>query len=151
LEMAEKESLSLTILMPCLNEAATVGISIREAVAFLEKNRIWGEILVVDNGSVDGSAAIAERCGARVIIQPQKGYGNALRMGIAHSRGRVIILGTVIPPMTSFIWKKCMPCFPPANGTWLLATALPGVWRKAVCLCPISGAFISFPGWAENV
>ena len=93
MEIAEKESLSLTILMPCLNEAATVGSSIREAAAFLEKNRIRGEILVVDNGSVDGSAAIAERCGARVIIQPQKGYGNALRMGIAHSRGRVIILG----------------------------------------------------------
>jgi len=93
LEMWEKESLNLTILMPCLNEAATVGISIREAAAFLEKNRIQGEILVVDNGSSDASAAIAESCGARVIPQPQMGYGNALRTGLANSRGSVIILG----------------------------------------------------------
>ena len=84
--MREKESMNLTILMPCLNEAATVGISIREAAAFLEKNRICGEILVVDNGSTDGSAKLAESCGARVIAQPKKGYGNALRAGLAHSR-----------------------------------------------------------------
>jgi len=93
LEMREKESLNLTILMPCLNEAATVGISIREAAAFLEKNGIRGEILVVDNGSTDGSAAIAESCGARIISQTQRGYGNALRTGMANSRGRVMILG----------------------------------------------------------
>lgn len=93
MEMAEKESLTLTILMPCLNEAATVGISIREAAAFLEKNRIRGEILVVDNGSTDGSAAIAKEHGARVIAQPQRGYGNALRFGLSHSRGSVVILG----------------------------------------------------------
>ena len=93
MEMREKESLSLTILMPCLNEAATVGISIREAAAFLEKNQILGEILVVDNGSADGSAAIAESFGARVITQSRKGYGNALRTGMANSRGKVIILG----------------------------------------------------------
>ena len=93
MEMREEESLNLTILMPCLNEAATVGISVREAAAFLEKNRIRGEILVVDNGSTDASAAIAESCGARVVAQPQKGYGNALRTGLAHSRGSVIIMG----------------------------------------------------------
>lgn len=91
--MLEKESLTLTILMPCLNESATVGISIREAMTFLKENHIRGEILVVDNGSGDGSAGIAESHGARVILQPQKGYGNALRAGIASSRGRVILLG----------------------------------------------------------
>lgn len=93
MERLEKESLMLTILMPCRNEAATVGISIREAAAFLERSKLRGEILVVDNGSADGSAAIAERCGARVISQPRKGYGNALRFGLSRSRGSVIILG----------------------------------------------------------
>lgn len=93
MELLEKESLMLTILMPCLNESATVGISIREARAFLQDNHIRGEILVVDNGSVDGSAAVAESHGARVIAQPRKGYGNALRMGLTHSRGKVILLG----------------------------------------------------------
>ena len=93
MEILEKESLTLTILMPCLNEAATVGISIREAMVFLEENHISGEILVVDNGSLDDSAAIGEHHGARVIAQPRKGYGNALQMGITNSRGKVIILG----------------------------------------------------------
>lgn len=93
MEMREKESLDLSIVMPCLDEAATVCISIKEALTFLEDNQIRGEVLVVDNGSADDSASIAECCGARVIAQPRKGYGNALRMGIANSRGRVIILG----------------------------------------------------------
>ena len=93
MEMLEKENVSLTILMPCLNEAATVGSSIREAAAFLEKYGITGEILVVDNGSTDNSAAMAESCGAKVLIQPERGYGNALRTGLAHSRGKAIILG----------------------------------------------------------
>ena len=91
--MLEKESLELTILMPCLNEAATVAISIREALEFLKEHEIPGEVLLVDNGSTDGSSAIAENCGARVILQPRKGYGNALRTGMANSRGRIIILG----------------------------------------------------------
>lgn len=93
MEMLEKESLDLTILMPCLDEAATVGISIREALEFLREHNISGEVLVVDNGSTDGSAAIAESCGARVISQMRRGYGNALRFGIAASRGHSIILG----------------------------------------------------------
>ena len=87
MELLKRESLELSIVMPCLNEAATVGICIREAETFLEKNRLRGEILVVDNGSTDGSASLAESFGARVITQLQKGYGNALRMGIASSRG----------------------------------------------------------------
>lgn len=91
--MLEKESLELTILMPCLNEAATVAISIREALDFLKEHKIPGEVLLVDNGSTDGSADIAENSGARVISCPQKGYGNALRFGIAASHGRIILLG----------------------------------------------------------
>lgn len=93
MELLEKESLDLTILMPCLNEAQTVGICIREAKEFLEKKRISGEILVVDNGSVDASAKIALEQGARVVPEPRKGYGSALRTGIAHSRGRSILMG----------------------------------------------------------
>lgn len=91
--MREKERLDLSIVMPCLNEAATVGICVKEALDFLEENQIRGEVLVVDNGSTDGSAAIAEQQGARTIAQPEKGYGNALRTGIANSRGRIILLG----------------------------------------------------------
>ena len=93
MEMREQNDLDLSIVMPCLNEAATVGICVRDAESFLRANGLSGEILVVDNGSTDGSGAIAEKSGARVIREPKRGYGNALKAGIAHSRGTVILMG----------------------------------------------------------
>lgn len=93
MQMAEKESLALTVVMPCLNEAAAVAFCVEEAKAFLTGEGLSGEILVVDNASEDGSASAAKEAGARVIREPVRGYGNALRRGIAHSRGRVIIMG----------------------------------------------------------
>jgi glycosyltransferase involved in cell wall biosynthesis len=83
----------LTILMPCLNEAATVGNCIAKARGFLERAGIDGEVLVADNGSDDGSRALAERAGARVVQVAERGYGAALAGGIAAARGRYIIMG----------------------------------------------------------
>jgi len=83
----------LTILMPCLNEAATVGSCIAKARGFLERAGIEGEVLIADNGSQDGSRALAERAGARVIDVAKRGYGAALAGGIAAARGRYIIMG----------------------------------------------------------
>jgi glycosyltransferase involved in cell wall biosynthesis len=83
----------LTILMPCLNEAATVGGCIAKARGFLERTGIEGEVLIADNGSVDGSRALAERAGARVVEVAERGYGAALAGGIAAARGRYIIMG----------------------------------------------------------
>jgi glycosyltransferase involved in cell wall biosynthesis len=83
----------LTILMPCLNEAATVGSCIAKARGFLERAGIEGEVLVADNGSDDGSRALAERAGARVVEVARRGYGAALAGGIAAARGRYIIMG----------------------------------------------------------
>ena len=93
MEMREKQSADLSIVMPCLNEADAVGISVKEAFAFMEKNQIQGEVLVVDNGSEDASSEAAEKAGAKVIRQPKRGYGSAIRTGIARSRGGVIIIG----------------------------------------------------------
>jgi glycosyltransferase involved in cell wall biosynthesis len=83
----------LTILMPCLDEAATVAGCVGEARAFLERSRIDGEVLVADNGSSDGSAELAAAAGARVIGVAQRGYGAALRAGLAAARGRYVIIG----------------------------------------------------------
>ena len=80
-------SLDLTILMPCLNEAETLAQCIEKARRGLERAGVAGEILIADNGSTDGSQAIAEKLGARVVPVPEKGYGNALRGGIAAARG----------------------------------------------------------------
>lgn len=83
----------LTILMPCLNEAATVGKCVAKARGFLEHAGIDGEVLVADNGSEDGSRMLAEDAGARVIEVPRRGYGAALMAGIGAARGRSIIMG----------------------------------------------------------
>ena len=83
----------LTILMPCLNEAVTVGGCVAKARGFLERAGIDGEVLVADNGSNDGSRQLAERAGARVIDVTRRGYGAALAGGIAAARGRYVIMG----------------------------------------------------------
>lgn len=85
--------IELTILMPCLNEAETLGICIEKALGFLTRSGISGEVLIADNGSSDGSQEIAERLGARVTHVPEKGYGAALIAGIAAARGRYVIMG----------------------------------------------------------
>ncbi|WP_196809856.1 glycosyltransferase family 2 protein [Butyrivibrio sp. MB2005] len=82
-----------TILMPCLNEASTVGSCVNKAMQFLRDKRIDGEVLVVDNGSSDQSADIAKASGARVVFKKEKGYGNALRHGIRNAYGKYIIMG----------------------------------------------------------
>jgi glycosyltransferase involved in cell wall biosynthesis len=83
----------LTILMPCLNEAETVGTCVEKAVGFLQSRGLDGEVLVADNGSTDGSVEIAEAAGARVVPIKRKGYGNALIGGIRAAEGRYVIMG----------------------------------------------------------
>jgi glycosyltransferase involved in cell wall biosynthesis len=85
--------LDLTILMPCLDEAETLAVCVDKARDFLARSGLAGEVLVADNGSVDGSQAIACSHGARVVDVPARGYGAALLGGIAAARGRYIIMG----------------------------------------------------------
>ena len=87
------DSCELTILMPCLNEAETLGVCIDKAQAYLKSSAIAGEVLVADNGSDDGSREIAEAHGARVVPVAERGYGAALMGGIAAARGRYVIMG----------------------------------------------------------
>jgi glycosyltransferase involved in cell wall biosynthesis len=85
--------MQLSILMPCLNEAETLEICIRKALAYLASSNIDGEVLIADNGSTDGSQAIAEKAGARVVDVSERGYGAALIGGIQAANGRYIIMG----------------------------------------------------------
>ena len=82
------DGVELTILMPCLNEARTVAECVKVAGDFLRRSGIRGEVLVADNGSTDGSQALAEAAGARVVPVGQRGYGAALLGGIGASRGK---------------------------------------------------------------
>jgi glycosyltransferase involved in cell wall biosynthesis len=87
------QPLELTILMPCLNEAETIEVCVRKAKGFLDSRGISGEVLIADNGSTDGSQALAQACGARVVPIPRRGYGAALLGGIEAAHGKYIIMG----------------------------------------------------------
>ncbi|MDM4762950.1 glycosyltransferase family 2 protein [Galbitalea sp. SE-J8] len=90
---SDGEPLELSIVMPCLNEAETLAVCIEKAQSYLATSGIAGEVIVADNGSTDGSQAIAESLGARVVPVARKGYGSALLGGIAAARGRFVIMG----------------------------------------------------------
>ena len=89
----DRDGVELSVVMPCLNEAATVGICVKKALDALERNGIRGEVIVADNGSTDGSRQIAQNMGAHVVAVERRGYGSALQSGIAAARGRFILMG----------------------------------------------------------
>lgn len=83
----------VSIVMPCLNEADTLETCIGKARRSLDELKIAGEVIIADNGSTDGSQAIAARMGARVVPVEAKGYGSSLMGGIAAARGKYVIMG----------------------------------------------------------
>ncbi|MDZ4838842.1 MAG: glycosyltransferase family 2 protein [Bacteroidota bacterium] len=87
------QDVELSIVMPCLNEAETIEVCIIKANKYFSDNNVVGEVVIGDNGSTDGSQAMAEALGARVIAVPNRGYGNALKGGINAAYGKYIIMG----------------------------------------------------------
>jgi glycosyltransferase involved in cell wall biosynthesis len=87
------KEITLSILMPCLNEARALGACLAKAKRFLSRQNFAGEIIVADNGSTDGSQTIAESLGARVVSVSERGYGNALKAGLKAARGKYVIMG----------------------------------------------------------
>jgi glycosyltransferase involved in cell wall biosynthesis len=99
--------------MPCLNEAETLAACIRAARDFLDTNKVDGEVLISDNGSTDGSVAIAKTEGARVVLARERGYGAALLAGIASARGRFTIMGDADE---SYDFRALMPFLEALRG-----------------------------------
>ena len=93
LRSGEAETLEVSVVMPCLNEADTLATCITKAQTAMIEHGIVGEVIVGDNGSTDDSVEIASRLGARVVHVPEKGYGNALRSAIEASRAKFVIMG----------------------------------------------------------
>ncbi len=83
----------VSVVMPCLNEADTVGTCVAKAMRALRDAGIDGEVILADNGSTDGSQEIARGLGARVVDIRERGYGSALMGGIAAARGRYVVMG----------------------------------------------------------
>ena len=85
-------SITLSIVIPCLNEADTIIECVTRARAVLDENRIEGEVIVVDNNSDDGSGELARSAGATVIEESRRGYGQAYMTGLAAARGDYILM-----------------------------------------------------------
>jgi glycosyltransferase involved in cell wall biosynthesis len=92
MERAE-DRVDLSVVMPCLNEKDTVGLCVQKALDAFARYGLRGEVIVADNGSTDGSQQMAAGLGARVIPVATRGYGSALREGIAAARGEFILMG----------------------------------------------------------
>jgi glycosyltransferase involved in cell wall biosynthesis len=82
----------VSVVIPCLNEAGNIGECVRRARGAMDGAAINGEVVVADNGSEDGSAALAEAAGARVVFEPRRGYGSAYLAGFSAARGEYIIM-----------------------------------------------------------
>lgn len=82
----------ISVVLPCLDEAGAIGGCVDEALEGIRCSGLTGEVIVVDNGSDDGSPLLARRHGARVVYEPERGYGAALRAGFAVAAGRVVVM-----------------------------------------------------------
>lgn len=138
--MSLTDDVEVSVVMPCLNEAETLEACIAKAQRALREHGIPGEIIVADNGSTDGSAAIARRMGARVISVAARGYGSALMGGIAHARGRYVIMGDAddsydfreIPRFVEKLrqgFELVQGCRLPAGGGTVATGAMPFLHR----------------------
>ena len=85
--------LEVSVVIPCLNEEQTIGTCVAKAQSSFRELGIAGEVVVADNGSIDGSREIAAEHGARVVPVAERGYGAALAGGIRAARGRYVIMG----------------------------------------------------------
>ena len=82
----------VSVVIPCLNEAETIAECVSQAREALDTNGLAGEVIVVDNGSSDGSGTLAREAGARVVDEPRRGYGSAYLAGLSVARGDYIVM-----------------------------------------------------------
>jgi SAM-dependent methyltransferase len=90
---AARGPLDISVVIPCLNEARTIGRCVEAALRGVRATSLRGEVIVADNGSTDGSRDLAVAAGARVVEVPRRGYGAALQAGFLQARGRLLVMG----------------------------------------------------------
>jgi glycosyltransferase involved in cell wall biosynthesis len=82
----------VSVVIPCLNEAETIAECVTRSRTVLQGAALDGEVIVVDNGSTDGSGTLARQAGAKVIEEPRRGYGSAYLAGLAAATGEYIVM-----------------------------------------------------------
>ena len=82
----------VSVVIPCLDEAESITDCVEDALIALRRAGLESEVVVVDNGSRDGSGALAAAAGARVVHEPRRGYGHAYLAGFAAARGRYVVM-----------------------------------------------------------
>lgn len=87
-----RDAVRVSVVIPCLNEADSIGLCVTSAQRVLDEHGLGGEVVVVDNGSNDGSGVLARLAGARVVDEPRRGYGSAYLAGFAQARGDYIVM-----------------------------------------------------------
>ncbi|MGH3055315.1 MAG: glycosyltransferase family 2 protein, partial [Gaiellaceae bacterium] len=87
-----RDAVQVSVVIPCLNEAESIVQCVTAAQRVLDEQGLHGEVVVVDNGSDDGSGALAHLAGARVVHEPRRGYGSAYLAGFAAARGDYIVM-----------------------------------------------------------
>ena len=90
--VATAEGLSVSVVIPCLNEEETIAECVSRARMALQESGLTGEVIVSDNDSEDGSARLAASAGAIVIHEPERGYGSAYMAGFVVARGEYIVM-----------------------------------------------------------
>ncbi len=163
--------LEVSVVIPCLNEADTLGTCIEKARRALHEHAIAGEVIVADNGSTDGSAEIATRLGARLVRVAARGYGHALRGGIAAARGHFVIMGDAddsydfleLPSLVAKLregFDLVQGCRLPAGGGRVLPGAMPPLHRwwgnpmfsglaRRMFRAPIHDVYCGFRGFSR--
>jgi len=134
--MSNASRIYLSVVIPCLNEADTLAVCLRKALAGIRESGVTGEVIVADNGSTDGSQEIAAKEGARVVPVAAKGYGSALMGGIAAAQGSWIVMGDAddsydfreIPKFVAKLREGCelvQGCRLPSGGGTVAPGAMP--------------------------
>src|ERR1700693_34796 len=88
-----EDHVDVSVVIPCLNEAKSIGVCVSKAMEAFHAAGLRGEVVVADNGLTDGPTEIGAERGARVCLVAQRGYGSPLRAGIGAARGAFIVMG----------------------------------------------------------
>jgi glycosyltransferase involved in cell wall biosynthesis len=163
----------LSVVIPCLNEADTVGTCVAKAVRIMKERGIAGEVVVSDNGSTDGSIEIAQKEGARVVHASRKGYGSALMNGFSLAHGKFLIMADAddsydfldIPKFLEKLregYELVQGCRLPAGGGTVMPDAMPFLHRwlgnpmltflaKRMFKAPIHDVYCGYRGLTRNL